>query len=73
MAYDFAMQSSAWRARHPLAAACALLCASAALAQEPGQAAADAANAANAGDADTQLLAQAAPGARTRAPALRRW
>ena len=71
MAYDFAMQSCARRARHPLAAACALLCASAALAQEPGQAAADAANAANAGDADTQLLAQAAPGARTRAPALK--
>lgn len=71
MAYDFAMQSCARRARHPLVAACALLCASAALAQEPGQAAADAANAANAGDADTQLLAQAAPGARTRAPALK--
>lgn len=71
MAYDFAMQSSARRARHPLAAACALLCASAALAQEPGRAAADAANVANAGDADTQLLAQAASGARTRAPALK--
>lgn len=60
MADIFATQSRALLARRPLAAACALLCASIAMAQEPGQTIAE---------ADTQLLAQA--GARAGAPALK--
>jgi hemoglobin/transferrin/lactoferrin receptor protein len=56
------MQSRAMLARHPLAAACALLCASVALAQEPGKAS---------GATDAQWLAQAGTGARAGAPALK--